>query len=136
MGLFGLNTNFLSSIVCKLQVHDNRLNVKTSILIRRLSYSDRRDKLVPNKVENPHSILIKKLKYYGLNDASIKWFESYLSNRKQYVEIDNIKSELKSVNIGVPQGSILGPLLFIIYVKDINKASKCFESILYADDTS
>ena len=59
-----------------------------------------------------------------------------MSNRKQYVEINNVKSELKSVNIGVPQGSILGPLLFIIYVNDINNASKCFESILYADDTS
>ena len=83
-----------------------------------------------------HIILIAKLKYYGLDESAITWFQSYLCNRFQYVEIDGIKSEPRRVNTGVPQGSILGPLLFIIYMNDINHASNIFQSILYADDTS
>ena len=83
-----------------------------------------------------HEILISKLRYYGLNDNAIKWFTSYLCERSQYVEIDGIKSDSQDIKTGVPQGSILGPLLFIIYINDINKVSKAFKSILYADDTS
>ena len=83
-----------------------------------------------------HKILISKLRYYGLNENAIQWFYSYLSDRSQYVEIDNIKSDFKNISTGVPQGSILGPLLFIIYINDINTVSKAFRSILYADDTS
>ena len=83
-----------------------------------------------------HSILLSKLKYYGLDNNSLQWFESYLSNRHQYVEIDNVRSGIKPLLTGVPQGSILGPLLFIIYMNDINLVSKKFEAILYADDTS
>ena len=83
-----------------------------------------------------HNILLSKLRYYGIDERVIKWFRSYLSDRSQYVEIDNVSSSIKSTNTGVPQGSILGPLLFIIYVNDINSASSKFEAILYADDTS
>ena len=81
-------------------------------------------------------ILIKKLKYYGVMDTSLKWFESYLTNRKQYVEYNNTKSTILDINTGVPQGSILGPLLFIIYTNDIKNISDSFEKIFYADDTS
>ena len=83
-----------------------------------------------------HEILLSKLKHYGLSDTPLKWFSDYLSNRKQYVEVDNIKSSNADINTGVPQGSILGPLLFIIYMNDINTASEIFRAILYADDTS
>ena len=83
-----------------------------------------------------HEILLKKLKYYGLSDTPMKWFTHYLSNRQQYVEVDSIKSSTTNIDTGVPQGSILGPLLFIIYMNDINKASEKFRAILYADDTS
>ena len=83
-----------------------------------------------------HNILLKKLKYYGLDDNALKWFRSYLSDRHQYVEIEDVRSSTKPSKTGVPQGSILGPLLFIIYMNDINSVSKKFEAILYADDTS
>ena len=83
-----------------------------------------------------HSILLRKLKYYGLDNNAISWFKSYLTDRKQYVEIDGVKSQIKSLSTGVPQGSTLGPLLFIIYMNDINIVSNTFKSILFADDTS
>ena len=63
-----------------------------------------------------HPILISKLKYYGLQGNTLKWFCNYLQDRRQYVEINDKKSNIISTNIGVPQGSILGPLLFNIYI--------------------
>ena len=83
-----------------------------------------------------HNILLKKLQFYGIQGTCLEWFRSYLSNRTQFVEIDGIQSVSQTINTGVPQGSILGPLLFIIYMNDINTASNKFEAILYADDTS
>ena len=62
-----------------------------------------------------HNILLDKLNYYGLDDTAIKLFRSCLTNRYQYVQIENAKSPLLEINTGVPQGSILGPLLFIIF---------------------
>ena len=62
--------------------------------------------------------------------------QSYLTERIQYVQMDDVKSDYCSVTTGIPQGSILGPLLFIIYMNDIAEASDLFDFILYADDTS
>lgn len=83
-----------------------------------------------------HEILIKKLDYYGIRNKSLSLLKSYLSNRKQYVEINDTKSSFANIKTGVPQGSILGPLLFIIYINDISLASKLFKTITYADDTT
>ena len=63
-------------------------------------------------------------------------FSSYLSNRQQYVVVDDVKSNFENICTGVPQGSILGPLLFIIYVNVIHSASSLFKFIIYADDTT
>ena len=83
-----------------------------------------------------HLILIDKLKYYGINGTNLNLFSSYLNNRNQYTEIDHIKSNMLPITTGIPQGSILGPLFFIIYINDFAQASKMFNFIIYADDTT
>ena len=82
-----------------------------------------------------HNILLKKLNHYGIRGVANIWFENYLSGRQQYVEIDGINSTMKTLTCGVPQGSILGPILFLVYINDINNATT--EKILsFADDTT
>ena len=83
-----------------------------------------------------HAILIRKLEYYGLRGVAIQWFKNYLTNIKQYVYYDSIESELLSIECGVPQGSILGPLLFFIYVNYISYSSNALQYILFADETN
>ena len=83
-----------------------------------------------------HEILCNKLKMYGIRDSAFKWFHSYLSNRYQYVEIDEYKSNYQVITTGVPQGSILGPILFILYINDISECLKYGTAKMYADDTN
>ena len=84
-----------------------------------------------------HSILLKKLKLYGITDKNLAWFESYLSNRKQYIQIgENSKTDLKYITCGFPQGPVLRPLLFLVYVNDLSNASRLLDSIMFADDTN
>lgn len=83
-----------------------------------------------------HKLLIKKLQRYGIRGIAQTWISSYLENRKQYVEIQNNKSQLLQVTCGVPQGSVLGPLLFNLYINNICEVSQIVETILFADDTN
>jgi endonuclease/exonuclease/phosphatase family metal-dependent hydrolase len=83
-----------------------------------------------------HNILISKLQFYGLGGSSLQLLKDYITNRKQYVVFGRYESELKTISTGVPQGSILGPLLFIIYLNDIVTSTKIFKPIIYADDTA
>jgi hypothetical protein len=82
-----------------------------------------------------HEILLEKLKIYGIRGIVNDWFKSYLSERSQFVEIDNIKSQKLSIKCGVPQGSTLGPLLYLIYVNDIGRSGKA-NILSFADDTT
>ena len=81
-----------------------------------------------------YQILLQKLLHYGIRGPAYYLIESYLSNRQQFVSVNNSASSLKSICIGVPQGSILGPLLFLIYVNDLTNAIFC-QPRLFADDT-
>ena len=81
-----------------------------------------------------HDVLLQKLYAIGFSKHAVNWFQSYLSNRSFLVNLGNNFSQPASVSCGVPQGSILGPLLFLIYVNDMSQAVKC-DLFLYADDT-
>ena len=83
-----------------------------------------------------HSILLDKLEHYGIRGPALNWLKSYLSNRTQFVSINGQDSSSLVMEHGVPQGSILGPLLFVIYINDIPEISKFAKFILYADDAN
>ena len=81
-----------------------------------------------------HEILLVKLEHYGIRGNMLNWFQSYLSNRKQYVSFNGHSTELLEINCGVPQASVLGPLLFLIYINDLPNISKVPNFFLFADD--
>ena len=83
-----------------------------------------------------HNILLTKLEHYGIRDNMLSWFQSYLSNRKQYASITGEQSESLEINCGVPQGSVIGPLLFLIYINDLPNISDVLKFYLFADDTN
>ena len=82
-----------------------------------------------------HQILLEKLEHYGVRGVSLSFFRSYLKDRKQFVQLGNIKSNLKQINLGVPQGSILAPLLFLLYINDMPNVFDSMKPVLFADDS-
>ena len=82
-----------------------------------------------------HEILLHKLAHYGIQSQELLWFKSYLSGRSQFTRVNGIDSTIKNIKVGVPQGSCLGPLLFLIYINDLPKVVNNASVFMYADDT-
>ena len=83
-----------------------------------------------------HSILLSKLHHYGVRGIVYQWFVSYLIGRKQFVSVDSCKSDTVEITCGVSQSSVLGPLLFLIFINDLPNAINIFKTILYADEST
>ena len=83
-----------------------------------------------------HNVIKLKLKSLGIKESSVSWFDSYLCDRSQYTVVEGSSSHVEQVGAGVPQGSILGPLLFTCYINDLTKYTGSLEPFLYADDTA
>ena len=83
-----------------------------------------------------HSILLSKLEHFGIRGVALQWFADYLNNRYQFTSIKGCDSDRLNIQHGVPQGSILGPLLFLLYINDLHYSSPILSFTLFADNTT
>ena len=83
-----------------------------------------------------YEILVNKLFHYGIRGIVLEWIVSYLSNRKQLLQINDISPEHKTIRCGIPQGAVNGPKLFNIYINDLSNVSSMLRCVLFADDTT
>ena len=83
-----------------------------------------------------HNILLSKLQSLGIRSIALDWFRSYLSNRKQFVSIGNANPAQRNISCRLPQGSVLGPLLFLLYVNDFSNCSKILDFHIFSDDSN
>ena len=104
------------------------LNHKKSLVSLMLDFSKAFDTV-------NHAILISKLRAVGVRGSSLLWLRSYLTDRQQFVSVNGEHSNMRSVDVGVPQGSVIGPLLFLVYINDMSRCSTKAKFIHFADDT-
>jgi len=108
---------------------NNILDQKMSMLTVFLDFSKAFDTV-------KHEILIDKLEHLGIRGLAKEWFRSYVCGRRQYVDVSGDRSELLNIQNGVPQGSVLGPVLFLLYINDMSRCSFKLKFIHFADDTT
>ena len=121
-----------STITCLLKCTDDWFNGRDKGLLTGMIFIDLKKAF--DTVD--HEILCKKLAHYGVLGRELSWFKSYLANRRQYCRANGVDSNMENIEVGVPQGSCLGPLLFLVYINDLPCIIKNSKVSMYADDTS
>ena len=124
---FRKNVSTLDAIVHFTELIYNSLNNKESCLNILIDFSKAFDTV-------NHEILLRKLECYGVRGSALLWVASYLKDRRQFLSIGGKVSETKTTNISIPQGSILGPLFFLVYVNCLPNVSQIFRPTMFADD--